>query len=149
MMSWSMVLEGADIEERFLAALGMTEAQNQIQKNQSKDWPLHGRGDEFADVDFHAWAQGFGYRLQERTGDFGADIVFAAVVANLRGDFAHDECGPVSLQSNGCQAGASFAEFADDTFHGFLFSKPGCQCAGSGSYTVIMIISCSVVADTT
>jgi hypothetical protein len=64
-MSWPIVLEGADIEERFLAALGMTDKAKRKNKSRSKDRPLHGCGDEFADVDLHARAQGFLYGLQE------------------------------------------------------------------------------------
>jgi hypothetical protein len=86
---------------------------------------LEGSGHEFADVDFDAGAEGFAGGLQECSGDFGADVGFAAVVADLRRDFADDQSSGVAFEGNGGKARTGFPEFADDAFHGFLFSKPG------------------------
>ena len=86
---------------------------------------LDGGGDEFADVDFDAGAEGFTSGLQERSGDFGADVGFAAVVADLCGDFADDQSSGVAFEGYGGKTRTGFPEFADDAFHDFLFSKPG------------------------
>jgi hypothetical protein len=93
---------------------------------------LDGSGDEFADVDFDAGTEGFAGGLQECSGDFGADVGFATVVADLRGDFADDQSSGVAFEGDGGEARMGFTEFADDAFHGFRISKTEGLYSGSG-----------------
>jgi hypothetical protein len=84
---------------------------------------LDGSGDEFADVDFDASAEGFAGGLQKCSGDFGADVGFATVVPDLRGDFADYQSSGVAFDGDRGKARTGFTEFADDALHGFLSSK--------------------------
>src|SRR5713226_8655594 len=117
MMSRSMVFDGANIEERFLATIGMTERTESKNKRKSGDIksPLqmqakrfHGSGGEFANVDFDARAESFARGLQEPSGDLRADVGLAAVIADLRGYFADHQSRAVPLKRNG---GMPFAGF--------------------------------------
>ena len=96
----------------------------------------------FPDVDLHSGFNRLLSLLKELRGDLFGDVGFAAIRTHLGGYIPeHHDC-LTALKGHCRVTSFSLSVLADHTLHDLLLSeKPGFHRSGSGSYTVMTIIS--------
>ncbi len=77
---------------------------------------------------------------KELSRDFFVHVFFAAVGADLGGNFLDDQSGGTPLQRYRCFSRSRFPVFADWALHGFLLLKPGFQRAKAGGSWASVVI---------